>query len=451
VLAVEVFTNCFGGQVYRVQQVYTLKENQQSQSRAGRLPDVIRSLESRNFRLFFIGQAVSLTGTWMQSIAMSWLVYRLTGSALLLGIVGFSSQLPVFILASFAGVFVDRHNRHRILVVTQALSMLQAITLAVLVFTNVITVWLIVVLSVMLGLINSVDMPARQAFIMETIDNKQDLGNAIALNSSVFNSARLIGPSIGGVIIAVVGEGICFLWNGLSFLSVIFCLLAMRTREAARNHGQSHLLRELKEGFSYTFRFSPVRDIMLLLAMISLFGMPYTVLMPVFSADVLKGGADTLGYLLGAVGLGALAGTIFLATKKSILGLERNIVIGPAIFGAGLVLFALSRNILLSIPLVIIAGFGMITQMATSNTIIQSVVDDDKRGRVMSIYAMSLVGMSPFGSLLSGWLASIIGAPNTVMIGGAVCLAGAMFTALRYKSLKSAIQAAYNRKYSSQS
>ena len=423
-----------------------MKDNHSSQPKP-HLPDVLRSLGSRNFRLFFIGQAISLTGTWMQSIAMSWLVYRLTGSALMLGIVGFSSQLPVFILASLAGVYVDRHNKHRILVFTQALSMLQAVTLAVLVFTNIITVWLIVILSVMLGLINAVDMPARQAFVMETIDNKQDLGNAIALNSSIFNSARLIGPSVGGIIIAVVGEGICFLWNGLSFLSVIFCLLAMRIREVPSNHGESHMLRELKEGFSYTFNFMPLRDIMILLAVISLVGMPYTVLMPVFSADVLKGGADTLGYLLGAVGLGALAGTIFLASKKSILGLERNIVIGPAIFSAGLVLFALSRTIFLSIPLVIVAGFGMITLMATSNTLIQSIVDDDKRGRVMSIYAMSLVGMAPFGSLLSGALASGIGAPNTVLIGGIICLAAAIYAAVRYPKLKSAIHAAYNYKY----
>ncbi|OGO17737.1 MAG: MFS transporter, partial [Chloroflexi bacterium RBG_16_48_7] len=374
-----------------------LKENQSSQVKSKGLPEIFRSLGSRNFRLFFIGQAVSLTGTWMQSIAMSWLVYRLTGSALLLGVVGFSSQLPVFILASLAGVFVDRHNRHRILIITQTLSMIQAFVLAVLVFTNLITVWTIVVLSITLGLINAVDMPARQAFIMETIDNKENLGNAIALNSSVFNSARLIGPSIGGVVIAIVGEGLCFLWNGLSFLSVIFCLIAMRTKNVKREHKESQVLRELKEGFSYTFSFSPVRNIMLLLALVSLVGMPYTVLMPVFSADVLKGGADTLGYLLGAVGLGAFIGTVFLASRKGILGLERNIVIGPAIFGTGLILFALSRTLALSIPMVIIAGFGMITQMATSNTIIQSIVDDDKRGPVMSIYAMSLVGMAPFG------------------------------------------------------
>ncbi len=417
-------------------------------ARQGNLANMFRALSSRNYRLFFTGQGISLIGTWMQTIAMSWLVYRLTGSAFLLGVVGFSSQIPVFIIAPFAGVFVDRHNRRKILLGTQSVAMIQAFILAAIVLTNTVAVWAIIVLSVLLGLVNSVDMPARQTFVLEMVERKGDLSNAIALNSSLFNGARLIGPSIGGVLIAAVGEGMCFLLNGVSFLSVIFCLLAMRTTATkVEVRGQTHVLKELGEGFSYVFGFAPIRYIMLLLAIVSLVGMPYSVLMPIFAGKILQGGANTLGFLMAASGIGALAGTMFLASRKTVMGLGRIVILGAATFGIGLILFSFSRLLVLSIILIMIAGFGIIVQMASSNTILQSIVDDDKRGRVMSFYAMAFAGVAPFGSLLGGGLASRIGAPNTLLIGGICCIAAAIFSFIKFRSFRETVLATYVRKH----
>lgn len=382
----------------------------------------------------------------MQTIAMSWLVYRLTGSAFLLGVVGFSSLFPVFIFAALAGVFIDRHNRHKILLLTQSLAMIQAFVLATLVLTNTITVWAIIVLSLFLGVINSIDMPARQTFVLEMVERKEDLGNAIALNSSVFNVARLIGPSIGGVLIAVVGEGICFLFNGLSFLSVIFCLMAMRITPRKTEIRETHILRELKQGFSYAFGFAPIRYLILLLAVVSLVGMPYTVLMPIFAKEILQGGANTLGFLMAASGTGALIGTIYLASRKGVLGLGRIVVAGAGIFGSGLILFSLSRLLALSIFLMMLTGFGMIVQMASSNTILQTIADDDKRGRVMSFYAMSFAGIAPFGSLMAGALASHIGAPDTLLIGGILCIVASVFAFTKLRSLRDDVHSVYAKK-----
>ncbi len=407
------------------------------------LKNIFRALDSRNYRLFFIGQGVSLIGTWMQTIAMSWLVYRITGSAFLLGVVGFSSQLPIFILAPLAGVFVDRHNRHRILVITQSLAMLQAFILATLVLTNTVTVWAIIVLSIFLGMVNSVDMPARQTFVLEMVDRKNDLSNAIALNSALFSGARLIGPSIGGILIATLGEGLCFLINGLSFLSVIFCLMAMRIAATKIEVKETHVLTELKEGFSYAIGFAPIRYLLLLVAIVSLVGMPYAILMPIFAGQILGGGPSTLGFLMAAAGTGALIGTLYLAARKSVAGLGRIVVIGAATFGCGLILFSLSRFLPLSLILIMLAGFGMIVQMASSNTILQTVVDDDKRGRVMSFYAMAFVGIAPFGSLLGGALASRIGAPTTLLYGGIVCIIAAIFSFAKFRSLKDFVHTIY--------
>jgi MFS family permease len=404
--------------------------------RPGGLRNVFRALRYRNYRLFFVGQGISLIGTWMQTIAMSWLVYRITGSAFLLGVVGFSSQFPIFVFAPFAGVFVDRHNRHRILVLTQSLAMLQAFVLAALVLTHSITVWEIILLSTFLGMVNSVDMPTRQTFVLEMVEKKEDLGNAIALNSSLFNAARLIGPSIGGVLIAAVGEGMCFLINGLSFLSVIFCLLAMHITPRKMKISKTHIFAELKQGFSYALGFAPIRYLLLLVAIVSLVGMPYTVLMPIFAGQILGGGAHTLGFLLAAAGTGALIGTIYLASRRSVKGLGRIVLAGAGIFGSGLILFSLSRSLSLSLFLMMITGFGMIVQLASSNTILQTVADDDKRGRVMSFYAMSFAGIAPFGSLLAGALASHIGAPYTLMFGGIFCIIAAIFSFTRFRSLK---------------
>ena len=407
---------------------------------------MFRALESKNFRLFFIGQSIALIGHWMQSLAMSWLVYRLTGSALLLGVTGFASQFPIFLLASLAGVFVDRHNRHKILIITQVLAMLQAFLLAALVFTNTVTVWSIIVLSAFLGLINALDMPARQTFVLEMVEKRENLSNAIALNSSMVNGARLIGPSIGGILIAVLGEGACFTFNGVSFLAVIFCLLAMRLTPPKIEARESHVLKDLKEGFSYAFGFAPIRYLILMLALVSLLGMSYSVLMPVFAAEILQGGANTLGFLMAASGTGALVGTLYLAARRSMRGLGRIVGVSTGIFGVGLVLFSLSNILPFSIALNMVNGCSMIVQLAGSNTILQTIVDDDKRGRVMSIYAMSFMGMAPFGSLLAGALASGIGAPNTVLLGGICCIAASVFFTIKLRGLKDALRAAYVEK-----
>jgi MFS family permease len=404
------------------------------------VPGIFRSLNSRNYRLFFIGQSISLIGTWMQQVALSWLVYRLTGSALLLGIVAFSTQIPIFLFSALAGVYIDRHNRHRILILTQSLGMLQAFIMAALVLTDTITVWMIIVLSVFLGLINTLDFPARQTFVMEIIEKKEDLSNAIALNSSLFNSARLIGPSIGGILIAVIGEGLCFLINGISFLSVIFCLLAMHVRHVKVAVKESHIIRELREGFIYAFRFIAIRNLLLMLAVVSIVGMPYIVLLPIFSNEILGGGADLLGFLMAASAAGSLLATLYLASRKTVRGLEKVVAIGAGIFGTGLIVFSLSGFLPLSFIMIMIMGFGVILQMAASNTVIQTIVDDNKRGRVMSIMVMSFMGMAPLGSLLAGTVADHIGAPYTLLGGGAICLLAALVFTTKFKVLKAALE-----------
>lgn len=389
---------------------------------------VFRTLRYRNFRIFFFGQSISLVGTWMQAIAMGWLVYRLTNSPFLLGIVGFSSQIPMFILGPFAGVLTDRLDRHKILVATQILSMVQALTLAALTLTGKVAVWHVVSLGALLGCINSLDIPARQSFIVEMVEKKENLGNAIALNSFMFNAARLIGPSIAGIVIAAVGEGVCFLINGLSFITVIASLLVMDVKKAGSGTGDSNVIEKLREGFIYTFSSVPIRLILMLLGVISLTGMSYAVLMPVFAKDILKGGPSTLGFLMAAGGIGALAATMYLASRKSVVGLARMIPVSSAIFAVSLIVFSLSHTLWISFVILTVAGFGLMTHMAASNIILQTIVDDDKRGRVMSFYAMAFIGTAPFGSLLAGYLASSIGAANTLIIGGICCiLASASF------------------------
>ena len=359
----------------------------------------LRALHSRNFRLFFSGQTVSLVGTWMTRIATAWLVYRLTGSALLLGVVSFAGQIPAFFLAPPAGVWVDRWNRHRTLVVTQMLSMVQSFALAVLALTGIIQVWDIIALALFQGIINAFDMPARQAFVIQMVERREDLGNAIALNSSMVNLARLVGPAIAGVVIAAVGEGWCFLIDGVSYMAVIASLLAMRVATGQPRPRRRKAWQEFSEGWHYVRDSKAIRSMLLIMGLVSLFGMPYTVLMPIFASRMLHGGANTLGFLMSASGVGALAGALILALRKTVLGLGRRIVISTAIFGAALIGFALSHALWLSLVLLPFAGFGMMQQMAASNTILQTIVDDDKRGRVMSFYAMAFQGMAPFGSL----------------------------------------------------
>jgi MFS family permease len=404
---------------------------------------IVRALRHRNYRLFFAGQGISLIGTWMQRIAMGWLVYRLTHSPFLLGIVGFAGLIPTFILTPFAGVLTDRWSRHRILVVTQSLAMVQALVLAGLVLTGAIAIWQIIGLSIFLGIVNALDMPSRQAFVVEMVESRDDLPNAIALNSSIFNAARLIGPSLAGVLIAALGEGVCFLLNGLSYIAVVAALLAMRIRPGDGAPDAGPMWGKLKEGFAYAFGSAPIRSILLLLSLVSLVGMPYTVLMPVIAKEVLHGGSRTYGFLMAAAGVGALAGAGYLASRRSVRGLVRTIALAGSVFGAGLICFSFSRILWLSLGLMVLTGFGMMVQMASSNTVIQTIVDDDKRGRVMSFYAMTFAGMAPFGSLLAGWMAQRIGAPLTLAIGGACCIAGGVAFASRLPMLRRIVRPIY--------
>lgn len=407
---------------------------------------IFRALHYRNYRLFFGGQGISLIGTWLTRVATSWLVYRLTNSALLLGVVGFAGQIPTFLLAPLAGVLVDRWDRHRTLVITQILSMIQSFMLAFLALTGVIAVWHIVILSIFQGFINAFDTPARQSFVVEMVDNREDVANAIALNSSMFNGARLLGPSIAGMLIATVGEGMCFLLDGVSYLAVIASLLAMNMSPREMETESTHLWQGLKEGFTHAFGFIPIRSILLLLGSVSLMGMPYAVLMPVFARDILHGGPHTLGFLTAASGVGALAGAMYLASRRSVLGLGKIMGLAASLFGIALIAFAFSRVLWFSLFLLLLIGFGMMVQMASSNTVLQTIVDDDKRGRVMSFYTMAFLGMAPFGSLFAGGLASKIGAPDTLMIGGVSCIFGAVIFMRNLPSLRGMVRPIYVKK-----
>ncbi|MGZ5552908.1 MAG: MFS transporter [Chthoniobacterales bacterium] len=405
----------------------------------------LRALQHRNYRLFFAGQSISLIGTWMTRLATSWLVYRLTNSAFLLGFIGFAGQVPSFILGPIAGVWVDRLNRHHVLIATQVLSMIQSFWLAALALSHHITYNDIFWLSIFQGVINAFDMPARQAFVTQMVERREDLPNAIALNSSMVNASRLIGPSIAGVVIAAVGEGWCFFIDGVSYIAVIISLLLMRmtVQQAARK--RESVIVELKEGWHYVSRFKPIRAILLLLATVSLFGMPYTVLMPIFARDVLHGGAHTLGLLTGATGVGALVSAAYLATRKSVVGLGKVIPTVTIVFGASLIAFGLSHWMPVSIIALLFAGFGMMQAMAASNTILQTIVEEDKRGRVMAFYSMAFMGMVPFGSLIAGEVASRVGAPVTVMICGSVCIVAAMIFLTQLAEIRRLVRPIYVR------
>jgi len=401
-------------------------------------------LQYRNYRLFFTGQIISLIGTWMQNMAMGWLVYRLTNSPVALGIIGFTSQITTFFLSPFAGAWADRWNRRRIIIITQCLAMLQAFIFAYLALSGTIKLWHIIALSVLFGLVMSFDMPMRQAFTVDIIDDKQDLGNAIALNSLMFNIARFAGPTIAGLVIAGFGEGICFLLNGVSYIAVIVSLFAMRMPHNAAVKDTGRIMQSMKEGIIYTFGFAPMRFIMLLMGMVSLIVMPYAVLLPVFARDVLRGNAQTLGFLMGASGLGAVSGAVYLASMKSTKGLGGIIAGAGVIMGIGLIAFSLSTVLWLSLLLMFFIGFGVMVHMASSNTLLQTIVDDDKRGRVMGLFIMAFIGLAPFGSLLEGALAARIGTPNTLLISGIICLAGAIVFIRRLKHFN-AVTAAGSR------
>ena len=399
---------------------------------------LVRALGSRNFRLFFFGQAVSLIGTWMQLIAMRWLVYRLTKSELMLGMVGFISDSPLFLLVPFAGVLADRLKRHGILIVTQALSALQAAILALLVFTDRVEVWHVLMLGGLLGVVSAFDITARQAFLVDIIEERENLPNAIALNSFIFNGALLIGPAVAGILIAVVGEGPCFALNSLSYLAVLGALFLMKIPPKTFSASPLDIKAAIVEGAAYTFASVPIRSILMLVASVSLVAASYTLLMPVFAEDVLQGGPRVYGYLMSATGVGALLGAVFLASRSRLKGLAEIIAGAGVLYGAGFFALSLSSSVAIALIIALVLGFSLMMQMASSNTIVQSMVDDQKRGRVLSLFVMARRGVEALGSLLFGAIAHWAGTPGTLMIGGAVCLAAVAAFTTKLSSIRHA-------------
>lgn len=402
---------------------------QPSASGLGRFSHAWRALRHRNFKLFVSGQSISLIGTWMTRLATSWLVWRLTHSELLLGIVGFAGQILTFLLAPFAGVWIERMDRRKLLVWTQAAAAVQSLAMAALTLTHRINVHEIIGLSLLQGLINAFDMPGRQSFVVQMVEDKADLSNAIAINSSMVNAARLVGPALAGIVIGWVGEGWCFFIDGVSYFAVIASLLLMQVHVAAIRREAATMFEQMREGWSYVSSFRPIRSVLLLFAVLSLMGWPYAVLLPIFASDVFHGGPHTLGWLTGASGVGALSSAIALTLRKSVVGLTRKIQMAAALFGGGLILFGMAHTLWLGLLLMLVVGFGMMQGLTSSNTVIQTLVPESMRGRVMSYYTMAFVGMAPFGSLLAGGLAHWFGAAHTVMITGTCCLLGcAWFT-----------------------
>ncbi|HBS59058.1 MAG TPA: MFS transporter [Firmicutes bacterium] len=396
-----------------------------------------RALKHRNYALFFFGQGVSLIGTWMQRITIGWLVYRLTNSALMLGTVSFASQIPILVLSPIAGVLADRLSKHKLLVITQSLAMLQAAILAVLVLTEQVQVWQIIALGTCLGIINSFDMPVRQSFIIDMIEEKEDLANAIALNSSLVNGGKLLGPSVAGILIVFLGEGMCFLLNALSYVAVIFALLSMTVQAKKAARPAQKIWTELREGYQYAVTSGTIRSVLLLVALVSFVGMPYISLMPMFAGGILEGGPDTLAYLMFANGVGSLIASVFLTTCATNDKLSRLLIFASFTLGGGLILFSVSKLFWLSLVVITAVGFGMMLQSVCSNTILQTIVDDSKRGRLMSFYTMANMGTTPFGNLFTGFFANSLGVGPTVLFCGICCIIGAIAYALHAKAPKS--------------
>ncbi|HZV05718.1 MAG TPA: MFS transporter [Gemmataceae bacterium] len=409
------------------------------------LQPLLRSLAHRNYRLYFIGQGISLVGTWMQQIAMSWLVFQLTQSSLQLSIVLFAGQIPALFLAPVGGVLVDRWNRHRVLLVTQSLAMVQAFLLALLTWTGHIDVWQLILLSLFLGVVNTFDMTTRQAFLSELVTHRTDLANAIALNSSLVNGARLVGPTLAGIILAQTSADVCFLLNGLSYLAVLLALLAMRLKETRRERPTVSLWQGLREGFVYVSGFAPIRTLLLLLGLSSMAGTSYTVLLPEFTVRRLGGDARMLAFLTAASGLGALTGALLLASRKSVLGLGRWILQALMLLGVGLLAFAFVADFKLALLVLFAIGLGMMIEMAASNTLLQTIAAEDKRGRVMSFYTLAFLGMAPLGSLLTGVLSAALSPSTTLLINGLFCLTGAVFFALNLPRLRALVRPIYAR------
>jgi MFS family permease len=404
---------------------------------------IFRSLNYRNYRLFFGGQSISLIGTWMQRLALPWLVYHMTGSELLLGVVSFAGQIPTFVLTPVAGVVTDHSNRYRLLLVTQFLSMIQAFLLAWLTLAGNIQIWQIVALSFGLGCVNAFDVPSRHSFVIDMVGKKEDLGNAIALNSLMFNGARVLGPSVAGILLAATSEGVCFLINAISYLFVIASLLMMTMNSGRVNKKETKVFSELKEGFNYAFGFSPIKHLLILLSVVSLTGMSYTVVMPVFAKEILQGGSSTYGFLMGASGIGALGGAIFLASRTTVLRLGRVVPAAAILFGSGLMLLSLSGFFSLSLALMVIIGAGMMLTAAASNTILQTITEDDKRGRIMSFYTMAVMGTAPFGSLLAGAMAKAFGTPVTIFFLGFASIVPAIIFLRKLPEMREMVRPIY--------
>jgi MFS family permease len=418
----------------------------------GRVSFILRALESRNYRLFFSGQLVSLIGTWLTNVAVSWLVNRITNdpekSPRVLGYVNFAALAPAFLLSPFAGVMVDRWRKHRLLLWTQALSMVESFGLAAVAFlaagygqqtstgTVQLIIWWLMGLSCFQGLVNSFDVPARQSLVVKLVERREDLPNAIALNSSMFNAARLVGPAVAGILIWKVGEGWCFTIDGFSYLAVLIALLMMKVDEGQRPANRRHVFVEFREGFKYGMGFGPIRAILLLLAMMSFATTPVSILMPRFATEVLHGDARTQGLLTSAIAAGALVGAVRLAARKSVVGLGRQMPWIAAGLGLGMIVFGLSTTRLVSLPALVLVGFCTMTLMASGNTLLQTIVEDHMRGRVMSLFTMAFMGMMPLGSLASGEVAAWIGAGRTVMAGGALCIVAGVIFAIRVPALR---------------
>lgn len=404
---------------------------------------MFRSLNYRNYRLFFYGQSISLIGTWMQRITIPWLVYKMTGSTLLLGISAFAGQIPSLFLSPFAGVVTDRLSRYNVLIWSQVFAMVHAFLLAWLFLSGNLMIWHIIFLSFVIGCINTFEIPARHSFVIEMVERKEDFGNAIALNSLMFNGARLLGPSLAGILLAAAGEGLCFIINGFSFMFVIFSMKLMKLNRRRSENKQTEILKELKVGFDYTFGFAPIRHLILLLALVGFLVMFYSTLMPVFAKEVLEGDSHTYGFLMGAAGFGALLGALFLASRETVLKIGRLIPAAVILFGGGLVILSFSRSFILSLVIIVFVGMGLMLQTAASNTILQTITDDDKRGRVMSFYTMAIMGSAPFGSLVAGVLAKTIGTPFTILTGGIISIAGAILFLRKLPELKKLVHPIY--------
>jgi len=402
--------------------------------------DTFRALRNRNYRLFYAGQGISLIGTWLQRTTMGWFIYRLTGSVFLLGLIGFVSSIPSLFVNPFAGAIADKYNRHRIIIITQFMFMIQATTLAILVLTNTVQVWHVICLNLFLGLTEGLDSPIRQSFVVDMIEDKRDISNAIALNSALFNSARLIGPSVAGVLIVYFSEGLCFLINGLSYIAVISSLLVMKIKPREVIVQSEPVLSRLKEGYKYAFQSVPIRYFISSIAVFSLFGMSYTTLLPVVAKDILHGDSRTMGFMMSTAGIGALLGAFHLASRKSMKGMGNKVVFGGISVSIGLTVLALSRYFPLSLGVMLFLGLGFMMQMATTNTMLQNIVEDDKRGRVMSMYIMAGQGIAPIGSLLVGTISSRIGVTTTIICSGVICFMWAIFMAIKMPMIRKSIR-----------